>query len=266
MRPFRALFAKELLVLFGSPLAYVALTLVVLVTALIFFDHLRLYNQTLFLYQSTNMGGFQSDTVPDYVNLRDTVFFPVMETLGITLIGLVPLVTMRVFSEERARGTDELLLTTALTPGSIVAAKFAATFLFVALMMAASFVYPAMAIVQGGLGAQHLAAVFVGLSLHAVALASIGLACSAWTSSQLVAAVAAWALGFVLWDFQWVSSFQLVSEGAVKLLDALSLHLRYGSFAEGVVDVGHLAYFVALAALAAAIARFSFVWRRVSGG
>lgn len=266
MRPLRSLFAKELLVLFGSPLAYVALTLVVLVTALIFFDHLRLYNQTLFLYASTNMGGFATDTVPDYVNLRDTVFFPVMETLGITLIGLVPLVTMRVFAEERARGTDELLLTTALGPSAIVAAKFAATFVFVALMMAASFVYPAMAIAQGGLGAEHLAAVLLGLTLHAVALASVGLACSAWTSSQLVAAVAGWAVGFVLWDFQWLTSFRVVSEDAVRVLDALSLHLRYGSFAEGIVGAGHLAYFAAVAAVSAALARFSFTWRRVAGG
>ena len=102
-----------------------------LVTALIFFDHLRVYNQILFLYASTTMGGFDSDTIPDYVNLRDTVFFPVMETLGITLIGLVPLVTMRVFAEERARGTDELLLTTRSRPARSSLAKFAATFLFV---------------------------------------------------------------------------------------------------------------------------------------
>jgi ABC-2 type transport system permease protein len=263
--PFRALFKKELLLLFGAPLAWAALSLVVLVTALIFFDHLRLYNQTLFLYASTTMGGLDTDTIPDYVNLRDTVFFPVMETLGITLIGLVPLVTMRVFAEERARGTDELLLTTSLTPTRIVLAKFAAAYLFVALMMTASFVYPAMAIVQGGLGAQHLAAVFVGLTLHAIALASIGLACSAWTASQLVAAVAGWALGFVLWDFEWVKSFRFVGEAGAAVLDALSLHLHYGSFAEGVLDAGHLAYFVALAAITLAVARFSFLWRRVAG-
>jgi ABC-2 type transport system permease protein len=235
------------------------------VTALIFFDHLRLYNQTLFLYASTTMGSLDTDTIPDYVNLRDTVFFPVMETLGLTLIGLIPLVTMRVFAEERARGTDELLLTTSLTPGRIVLAKFAAAYLFVTLMMAASFVYPAMAIVQGGLGAQHLAAVFVGLTLHAIALASIGLACSAWTASQLVAAVAGWALGFVIWDFEWVKSFRFVGETGTRLLDALSLHLHYGSFAEGIVDVGHLAYFVALAAVTFAVAKLSFLWRRVAG-
>ena len=132
-------------------------------------------------------------------------------------------------------------------------------------MMAASFVYPAMAIVQGGLGMQHLAAVFVGLTLHAIALASIGLACSAWTSSQLVAAVAAWAVGFVLWDFEWMKSFRFVGEESGRILDALSLHLRYGSFSEGIVNVGHLAYFVALAAFAAALAHFSFLWRRVVG-
>ena len=106
--------------------------MVALVTALIFFDHLRLYNQILFVYASATMGGFASDSVPDYVNLWDSVFFPVMETLGLTLIGIVPLITMRVFAEERARGTDELLLTTRLTPGQIVLAKFAVTYLFVA--------------------------------------------------------------------------------------------------------------------------------------
>jgi len=265
MTALRALIRKELLVLFGAPMAYVALTLVVLVTALIFFDHLRIYNQTLFLFASSNMGGFESDTVPDYINLRDTVFFPVMETMGITLIGLIPLVTMRVFAEERARGTDELLMTTALTPGQIVFAKFAVTYLFVTIMMVASFVYPAMAIIEGGIGAQHLASVFVGLTLHSIALASIGLACSAYTSNQLVAAVAGWAVGFVLWDFSWITSFSFVGERTIGFLDAISLHLRYGSFAEGIVNLAHLVYFIALAALAAAIARFSFDWRRVAG-
>ncbi len=263
MKPLLALIRKEIAVLFGSPMAYLSLTMVVLVTALIFFDHLRLYNQILFLYASSTLGGFETDTIPDYINLRDTVFFPVMETLGITLIGVVPLVTMRVFSEERARGTDEFLLTTHLSASQIVLAKFAVTYLFVALMMAASFVYPGMAIQQGGIGAEHLLAIFLGLFFHAIALASIGLACSAFTSSQLVAAIAAWAVGFVLWDFSWASPF--VGETTNKFLDALSLHLRYGSFAEGIVNLANLAYFLGLAMVAAAVARFSFDWKRVAG-
>jgi ABC-2 type transport system permease protein len=260
---FGALLKKELATLFASPLAYLALTLVMLVTALIFFDHLRIYNQILFLYASSQMGGFEADTIPDHINVRDSVFFPVLETLGITLIALIPVITMRVFAEERARGTDELLLTLQLSPGQIVGAKFAVTFGFVLLMMAASFVYPAMATVEGGVGAEHLLAVFVGLSLHALGLASLGLACSAFSSSQLVAAVASWAAGFVLWDFAWAGAF--VGERAGRFLDAISMHPRYGSFAEGVVNLEHVAYFAGLALVAAALARLSFDWRRVAG-
>jgi ABC-2 type transport system permease protein len=260
---FWALVKKELATLFASPLAYLALTLVMLVTALIFFDHLRIYNQILFLYASNTMGGFESDTIPDHINVRDSVFFPVLENLGITLIALIPVITMRVFAEERARGTDELLLTTHLSPWQIVTAKFAVTYAFVLLMMAASFVYPAMATLEGGIGAEHLLAVFVGLSLHALGLASLGLACSAFSSSQLVAAVASWAVGFVLWDFAWAGPF--LGERSGPLLDALSMHPRYSSFAEGIVNLEHLAYFVGLGGVCAALAHFSFDWRRVSG-
>jgi len=260
---FRALVRKELATLFASPLAYLALTLVMLVTALIFFDHLRIYNQILFLYSSNTMGGFESDTIPDHINVRDSVFFPVLETLGITLIALIPVLTMRVFAEERARGTDELLLTTHLSPSQIVAAKFLVTYGFVLLMMAGSFVYPAMATVEGGIGLEHLLAVFMGLSLHALGLASLGLVCSAFSSSQLMAAVASWAAGFVLWDFAWAGAF--VGERTGRVLDLLSMHQRYGSFSEGLVSLEHIAYFAGLGLLCAALARFSFDLRRVAG-
>jgi ABC-2 type transport system permease protein len=263
MTALRALMRKELASLFGAPTAYLALTMVALVTALIFFDHLRLYNQILFVYASATMGGFASDSVPDYVNLWDSVFFPVMETLGLTLIGTVPLITMRVFAEERARGTDELLLATRLTPGKIVLAKFAVAYLFVALMMAVSFLYPATAIEQGGLGLEHLLAVFLGLTLHGIGLASIGLACSAFTSSQLVAAVSAWAVAFLLWDLTWASS--IVGDRIAVLLDALSIQPRYSSFAGGVVSLANLVYFAGLALVSLAAARLSFDLRRVSG-
>ena len=145
--------------------------MVALVTALVFFDHLRIYNQILFVFASTTMGGFESDTIPDHINLRDTVFYPVMEQLGLLLIAPLPLVTMRVFAEERARGTDELLSTTGLSPLQIVLGKFAVTFAFVLLMMVVSFVYPMTAIVQAGVGVQHLVSVFLGLTLLALAWA-----------------------------------------------------------------------------------------------
>ena len=128
-------------------------------------------------------------------------------------------------------------------------------------MMAVSFVYPATAIQSGGLGAMHLFVVFVGLTLLAIGLASIGLVCSAFTSSQLLAAVLGWAMAFLLWDFGWVQP--LISEGASNVLEAISLHPRYGSFSEGIVSLGNAAYFASLVIVAFGMVRFSFDLRRV---
>ena len=263
MRPFLALVRKEAAVLFGSPLAYLVVTLVALVSSIIFFEKLRFYNQILFVFASNTMGGFETDTIPDHVNLRDQVFLPVMEDLGFLMVLLVPMITMRVFAEERSRGTDELLVTTLLTPTQIVLAKFLVTSGFVALMITASFVYPALAIREGGLGLEHLLSVYIGLLLLSTGLAAIGLVCSAYSRNQLVAAVAALAAGYVLWDFSWASAF--LGEGAIAFLDAIALHPHYRFFAEGVVILSHAVYFVGLVIFCFALARFSFDLRRVAG-
>ncbi|MCZ7619671.1 MAG: hypothetical protein M5U32_15750 [Myxococcota bacterium] len=261
MTRLRALLRKELAVLFGSPLAWLTMAGIALVTALLFFDHLRIYNQILFLYSSSTMGGFSSGTIPTYVNLRDQVFLPVMEAVALTLIGLIPLVTMRVFAEERARGTDELLATTRLTPGEIVAGKFLATYGFVALLMALSFVYPAASILRAGLGLPHLLAVYAGLFGLGIALASIGLACSAFTGSQLLAAVSAYAIAFVLYDFRWTTQF--LPETLAAWIDPLSMLPRFGAFAEGLIRAQDLAYFAGYVVVALAVARLAWDQQRL---
>jgi ABC-2 type transport system permease protein len=261
MRPLLALVRKELAVLFGSPVAYVTLTAIALVTALLFFDHLRVYNQILFVYTSNVMGGFEGGTIPAHVNLQDQVFVPLMEQLAITLIGLIPLVTMRSFSEERARGTDEFLLTSLLTPNQIVLGKFVATFAFVTLMLTVSFVYPAAAIVRAGLGAQHLLAVAVGLLVLSFGLASIGLVCSAFTASQLVAAVSAYAVAFAVYDLGWLNPF--VGDRVGEALSLFSLQPRFAGFAEGILSLADFVYFAGLVAISFVLARLSLDLVRV---
>jgi hypothetical protein len=116
-------------------------------------------------------------------------------------------------------------------------------------------------VLRAGLGLQHLLAVYLGLFVLGIGLASIGLACSAMTASQLVAAVSAYAVAFVFYDFSWTSSF--VSDGVARWLDELSLHPRFGSFAEGLVRVADLVYFAGFSAVAFALARLSLAQGRV---
>jgi ABC-2 type transport system permease protein len=263
MNGLRALIRKELAVIFLSPVAYGVLVMMALVTSLVFFEHLRLYNQILFVFASSTMGGFESDTIPDHINLRDTVFNPVMDQLSLLLIIPIPLVTMRVFAEERSRGTDEWLVTTGLSASQIVLGKFAVTLGFIVLMMVVSFVYPVTAIAQGGLGIQHLVAVFLGLTLLAIGIAAIGLACSSFTTSQIIAAAATVAISYVLYDFGWAHAF--VSEEFAGFLDAISLRTHFRSFAEGMIFLDDVFYFAGVTAIAFSLCHAAQNLRRVTG-
>ena len=240
---------KELRTLFASPIAYVVLTAFVSLSAVYFFQHLVNYNQLLFVYQSDGLGGggFDQGTVPSQLNILNEVFVPAANDLSLLLLALLPLVTMRVFAEERSNGTDELLLTTSLRPWELVLAKHAVTYGFVLLMLAVSSIYPAAAISTGRLGLEHLLALYLGQFAFGVALAAIGLACSSITKSQIVAAVLAYAIPFVLLDFGWLGG--MVSEQVASVLSEISLLAHFEPFPRGVVPLRHVVYFAGLAAL-----------------
>ena len=213
-----ALARKELRQLFASPIAYVVGTAYVALTGIYFFQHLVSYNQLLFVYQSEGLtaGGFDQGTVPSHINVLNEVFVPAADDFGLFLLVVLPLVTMRVFAEERANGTDELLLTSGLRPWEVALAKHAVTYAFVALLLLGSAIYPAVVVLRASLGMEHLGALLLGQLFYGCAIASLGLACSAFTSSQIVAAVLGYAIPFVLLDFAWLSN--TVSEGVAAVL------------------------------------------------
>ena len=244
-----ALARKELRTLFASPIAYVVLTAFVSLSAVYFFQHLVNYNQLLFVYQSEGLGGggFDQGTVPSQLNILNEVFVPAANDLSLLLLAVLPLVTMRVFAEERADGTDELLLTSSLRPWEVVLAKHAVTHGFVLVMLAVSSIYPAAAISTGRLGLEHLLALYMGQFAFGVAVAAIGLACSSITRSQIVAAVLAYAIPFVLLDFDWLGG--LASESVASALREVSLLSHFEPFPRGVIPLRHLVYFAGLAAL-----------------
>ncbi|HTO53351.1 MAG TPA: ABC transporter permease [Myxococcota bacterium] len=244
-----ALSRKELRQLFASPIAYVVLTVYVALTGIYFFQHLVSYNQLLFVYQSEGMtgGGFDQGTVPTRINVLNEVFVPSADDFGLFLLVVLPLVTMRVFAEERANGTDELLLTSGLRPYEVALAKHGVTYGFVMLLLLGSAIYPAVVVMRASLGMEHLAALYLGQLFYGCAVASIGLACSAFTSSQIVAAVLGYAIPFVLLDFAWLSN--TVSEGVAALLREVALLSHYGSFARGVIELRNVVYFAGIIGL-----------------
>ncbi len=244
-----ALSRKELRTLFASPIAYVVLTAYVALSGVYFFQHLLNYNRLLFVFQGEGIGttSFDRGTVPLQLNSLNELFIPAANDFSLFLLAVLPLVTMRVFAEEIAHGTDELLLTTPLRNWEIVLAKHATTYLFVMLLIAVSAIFPAIVVTRSQLGIEHLLALYLGQLSYGVAIAAIGLACSSLTSSQLVAAIVAYAIPFALLDFGWLEP--QLSEGTAAILRETAILGHLEGFTRGVIELRHVLYFAGVTLL-----------------
>jgi ABC-2 type transport system permease protein len=158
------------------------------------------------------------------------------------LLVLVPLLTMRLFAEERKLGTLELLWTYPVRDAEIIAGKFLACLLVVTAMLAATAAYPAMLALVYPVAPGPLVAGYLGLALLAAAFIACALFVSALTESQLVAGAATYGLLLFFWIVTWNEA--AVNEVTRDLLVPFSLFDRFYGFARGAVDTRNLAYLV----------------------
>jgi ABC-2 type transport system permease protein len=170
---FVALLSKETKALFTSPIAYAVITVFALLMGYTF-------TATLFLHKTASL---------------IHVFFQA----ALMMLLLVPVLTMRMFAEERCAGTLELILTSPCREIDVVMAKFPATMAVIAAMMLLSLSYPLTLEFFGEPEWGQVYSGYLGLLLFSGALTAIGLAVSALTTNQIVAPVASTGLSFLLW-------------------------------------------------------------------
>src|SRR5207253_1083733 len=146
--------------------------------------------------------------------------YQLLDVEGLLLV-LVPLLTMRLFAEERKLGTLELLWTYPVRDAEIVAGKFLACVAVVVLLVAATAVHAAILARFYPVAPGPLVAGYGGLVLLGAAFVGCGLFVSALTESQLVAAAATYGILFFFWMVTWNEA--ALSEGTLRLLLPLTL-------------------------------------------
>ena len=115
---------KELRAYFHSPIAYVVMTIWTAMTGFAFYLHLWVYTNEIFRMQM--MGGMGAPPI----SLNDVIIRPMLEGfLLVVLLFLTPVITMRLFAEEKRSGSIELLLTSPVTDLEIILGKYAGAFL-----------------------------------------------------------------------------------------------------------------------------------------
>jgi ABC-2 type transport system permease protein len=239
MRQTLAIFKREMRSYFTSPIAYGVLT-VFLVLSGYFFDTLvvRFYRIELFYAQQAQM--YRQPPPPMNINeliVRD--YFGII--VFIVALFLAPMLSMRLFSEEKRSGTMEVLLTSPITDWQIVLGKYLAGVALYAVMLAVSFLHIMFLFLWGKPDLGPILAGYLGLLLIGGAYLALGLFFSSLTQNQIVAGVISFAMFLLLYVIGW--SGQFVGETLGHVLEYVSFITHYQDFEKGVVDTKDILFF-----------------------
>ena len=221
MSNFAVLLLKEERALFSSPIAYVVMTVFLLIMG---------YSFTLSLFLSHQ---------PSLVH----VFFQMFVLFMLT----GPLITMRLVAEERKLRTLEVLLTAPVSEIDIVLAKFIASMSLIVLMLVLSGVYAVVLVYFGDPDLGPIYSGYLGLLLFGTTVVGTGLLASALTSNQIVAALISLSVFLLFWiidNFGW-----LLPSPFDTLVVNLSLAVHFRPFAVGSVYLSDVGFFLSAALL-----------------
>lgn len=218
-----AVFRKEFRSFFTSPVGYIVLAVIEFFAGLFFV----MYNIT---YYSSDLSSMFS-------------------SLFMVTLLVLPLVTMRQFSEEKRQKTDQALLTSPVNLTSIVLGKFFASMLMFALSLVIILVFIVIIAFQVTPDAMVIIGNYVGILLVGGLVIAIGLLISSLTESQLIAAIGAIGISVLMMLVDSVASSLSSIKIISTVLTFLSVPTRYNSFTTGVVNYDDIIFFISMQAL-----------------
>ncbi|MBF0170429.1 MAG: ABC transporter permease, partial [Nitrospinae bacterium] len=181
MRRLPTLWRREVKGAFLSPVAWSLIAIFLLVSGYFFYSLLYLYGMESFeKMRLAEAVGPQELTVGHYA-LR-----PLVNNLGVVLLMLLPLVTMRLFSEEKRSGSIEMLFTWPLTDLEVTLGKYLAAVTVYAAMLLPTLLFPLFLSFYGPTPWGHVGAAWLGLFLMGGAFIALGLFVSSLTENQVV--------------------------------------------------------------------------------
>ena len=236
-----SLFRKELRVYFSSPIAYAVLTIFSLIAGWFFYN-------VFGFYVLASMQAAMNPMMARDLSVVEGVLRPLFQNISVIMLLMMPILTMRLFSEEKKSGTIELLLTYPIRDGEVLVGKYLAALAVFAAMLALTLVYPLIMAWVTPLEWGPLATGYLGLLLQGAAFIAIGILISSLTENQIVAAVATFGTLLIFWVISWASDSAGGALGTV--LSQLSLTEHFDSFSKGVIDTKDLIYYLNLTILA----------------
>jgi ABC-2 type transport system permease protein len=236
MRNILAIALKEVRSYFASPIGYVLVGLWAFLFGW-FYINLIAYFMRVSL-QMGQFGGAGGQTL----NVNQQLIRPLMQNMTILILFVLPMVTMRTYSEEKRSGTIELLLTSPVSDFEIIMGKFLGALALYGVMLAVTFIHVVLLFLYGRPEWKPILTAYLGLLLMGGCFLSVGLFISSLTKNQIVAVMATFSAFLFLWVINWIGSF--AGPTADKLTQYLSIIDHFDDFAKGVIDTTHIVYYL----------------------
>lgn len=214
------IFKREFKSYFRSPIAYIFISAFLIVSGWFFY-------QTFF--------------VLDYASLRN--YFDVLPWLFLIF---VPMITMRLWAEERKVGTMEVLMTLPIRDHEAVLGKYLASLAFLALALLLTIPMPITAAVYGDPDVGAIVAGYIGGLFMGAAYLAMGIFVSSLTQNQIVAAIIGWVICFILFFIGNDLVLFNTPNSLVPLLEYLGLGNHFESIGRGVLDLRDVIYYMSV--------------------
>ena len=236
MRAVLLICQKELKSYFASPIAYLLMAFFGIVFGFGIFTATRQFVQ--FSFQMQMQGGGAP------MNINQQIIGPLLGFASTITLFLIPMITMRLFAEEKRSGTMELLLTSPVTDNQIILGKWLGALLLYACILLMSMVNVALLFAWGKPDIRPVLVAYVGLLLQGGCLLAIGAFISTTTRNQIIAGGVTFFVCLLLWLLNWMTSFD--TGALASILNYISIVTHFDNFSRGVIETKDLIFYVSM--------------------
>lgn len=226
---------KELKSYFASPIAYGLMAFFAAISGYFFYVITAVFVQRGI--QSQMMG----QSFPMDVN--EWVVRGFLSNVSVIGLFMIPMITMRLFAEEKRTGTIELLVTSPVKDIEVIVGKWLAAVILYASILLISALNLATLFLYGKPDWKPILVGYLGLLLLGGALLAIGTFISTTTKNQIIAGTATFAVCLLLWVFDWVS---YETTTWAKVMSYLSVVAHFEPFSKGVLDSKDIIFYLSM--------------------
>jgi len=224
---------KELRTYFVLPSAYVICIVFIIFSGIFFYNHLS-------IFLLSKLQPLLWEEIEAQKDLTHMVVQPYLHSLSILYL-LIPVITMRLFAEEKRLKTEELLYSSPISSLQIVLGKYLASVILFAILLCFTIQHMLFLLVYGNPDIGPIITGYIGLFLVGLAYLSIGLLCSSLTDNQIIAAI----LTFGVICFFWmIGLFEYVipNPSIVNFMKFFSLQEHFHTFTKGIIELKDVVY------------------------